>query len=503
MNAISPTPPPLHPALAEARRLAPLLSGTTLNERLEALQVLVDYLGRRREWLLDCIVAESGRSRGDAMISDLFQLTEDLLWLRAHAATALADDKVPTPLTLLGKNCHIRYEARGVVLVISPWNLPLAIGLTAAMFALVAGNAVILKPSEHTPMRDAFEEIRALHPLLAMGLQVVQGNGHVAEAMIAGRPDLVVFTGSVATGKKILAQCAPLLVPVVMELGAKDAMLVFDDADMERAVAAACWGNLHNSGQSCTAVERLYVHNSIRNEFTKRLVAAGNAIRCGTGADHDLGQITTDFQLRHIEALVEDARAKGAQILGGGSRHSDNPRIYLPTVITGVTDNMRIAQEEIFGPVLCLYGFDREEEVVTLHNRSPFGLSTSVWTQDNERAERIMRQLETGCVNINNIMLTEGNAHLPFGGVKQSGFGRMKGVEGLRGMTRSKAVLNDPSRNRSEPNWYPYSSTKLALMGRLLDLLNRRDLLRFLGMARVGLALATLMKKYSITRSNP
>ncbi len=495
MTAIATAAP--HPAIAEARHHCPTLAATSLADRMEALQAVLDYLGRRREWLLDCIVAESGRSRGDAMISDIFQLTEDLLWLRGNAARALADEKVPTPLALLGKRCHIQHEARGVVLVISPWNLPLAIGLTAAMFAFIAGNAVILKPSEHTPMHEALAEIRALHPLLDAGFQVIHGDGRVAESLIAGRPDLVVFTGSVATGKKILAQCAPMLVPVVMELGAKDAMLVFDDADLERAAAAACWGNLHNSGQSCTAVERLFVHNKVRDEFSRQLLAAGDRIRCGTGPDHDLGQITTDFQLRHIEALVEDARSKGARVLSGGKSHPDNRRIYLPTLLTGVTDDMRITQEEIFGPVMCLYGFDHEHEVVAQHNSSPFGLSTSIWTKDGQRAARLARQLETGCININNIMLTEGNAHLPFGGVKHSGFGRMKGVEGLRGMTRSKAVLDDPGRMASEPNWYPYSTQKLSLMGRLLDLATRRDPLRFLGMAQVGLAINGLLRSRS------
>jgi acyl-CoA reductase-like NAD-dependent aldehyde dehydrogenase len=480
--------------MTQARAAVPALRETTMAQRLEALDALLAYLERKQEWLLDRIVAESGRSRGDAMLSDIFQLTEDCLWLRHHAEKALADDNVPTPITLMGKQCRILYQPRGVVVVVSPWNLPLAIGMTAAMFAFMAGNAVVLKPSEHTPMVQALEEIRHLHPLLEQAFQVVHGKGQVAVDLIAERPDLICFTGSVPTGKKILAQAAPLVIPVIMELGAKDAMIVFNDADLARAVAAACWGNLHNSGQSCTATERIFVQEGVYDDFVKRLVAASQKIRLGTGADADLGAITTDFQLRHIESLVEDARSKGARILCGGQR-SECGRFYLPTIITHTTEAMRIGHEEIFGPVLTVEAFSREEEVITRHNAMPLGLSSSVWTEDNTCAERLTRALETGCININNVMLTEGNASLPFGGVKYSGFGRMKGVEGLRGMTRSKAVMSDSTRGKPEPNWYPYSATKLSLMQQLLAILGQRNPLRYLKLAKVGLAIDSLAKK--------
>lgn len=477
-----------------ARQTALVLRDVPIAQRLEALDALLAYLREKQEWLLDRIVAESGRSRGDAMLSDIFQLTEDCLWLRHHAENALADEHVPTPVTLMGKQCRILYQPRGVVVVISPWNLPLAIGMTAAMFAFMAGNAVVLKPSEHTPMVQALEEIRRLHPLFGQALQVVQGKGDVAVNLIAERPDLICFTGSVATGKKILAQAAPMIIPVIMELGAKDAMLVFEDADLSRAVAAACWGNLHNSGQSCTATERIFVQASVYEDFVQRLVQASRQIRLGTGADADLGAITTDFQIRHIESLVDDARSKGARILCGGQR-SDCGRFYLPTVIASTTDAMRISHEEIFGPVLTVSAFSSEDEVIVRHNSMPFGLSSSVWTEDTARAERLTRTLETGCINVNNVMLTEGNASLPFGGVKYSGFGRMKGLEGLRGMTRSKAVMSDRTRGKPEPNWYPYSATKLGLMQQLLAILGQRSPLRYLKLAKVGLAIDRLAKK--------
>ena len=481
-------------AMGAARSAAEALRAAPLSARLAALTAFLDYLRDHRETLLDQIVAESGRSRGDAMLSDIFQLTEDCLWLRDHAEAVLADEKVPTPISLLGKRCRIRRDAHGVVLVISPWNLPLAIGMTAAMFAFVAGNAVILKPSEHTPMAAVFEAIRQCHPLLYLGLQVLHGGGDVGARLVQARPDLVVFTGSQPTGRRILASAAPLLIPVLLELGAKDPMLVFDDADMPRAVAAACWGNLHNSGQSCTAVEQLHVQAGAYDAFVAALVAASGDIRLGTGADHDLGAVTTSFQMAHIEALVEEAAASGATIHCGG-RRSECGHFYLPTVLTGVTPAMRISREEIFGPVVAVYPFSSEADIVARHNSNPSGLSTSVWTRDKARQQRLECALATGCININNIMLTEGNAALPFGGVRQSGFGRMKGAEGLLGMTRSKAVLEDPTRGKAEPNWYPYSAEKLALTGELLDLLGQKGLRRWWRLARVGWAIDRLIKR--------
>jgi len=352
----------------------------------------------------------------------------------------------------------------------------------------------VLKPSEHTPMADIFEEIRALHPLLASGLHVAHGRGDVAEQIIAQRPDAICFTGSVATGKKVLAQAASMIIPVTLELGAKDAVIVFADADMSRAAAAACWGNLHNSGQSCTATERVLVQTSTYDDFVARLVRASECIRLGTGPDADLGAITTNFQMRHIEALVEDARSRGAQIRCGG-RRSECGRYYLPTVITGATSEMRICHEEIFGPVLTVERFGDVTAAIAAHNQMPLGLSTSVWTHDGAVAERLVRELQTGCVNVNNVMITEGNASLPFGGVKGSGFGRMKGAEGLRGMVQSKAVLEDGTRGKPEANWYPYSKEKLALTQRLLAALGRRGPLKLAALVDAGMRIERLLKR--------
>ena len=482
-------------AFSSARDSYEKLKKSTVRQRVREIERLIQYLLANQDRLLERIVEESGRSMGDAMLSDMVQLVEDCHWLVKNAENVLADEKVPTPITLLGKKSRIYHEARGVVLVISPWNLPLAIATTAAMFAFAAGNAVIIKPSEQTPMDDIFNEICNLSPMFRESLFVVQGGGYTAERLIAQRPDLIHFTGSVRTGRKILAQAAPMIIPVCAELGAKDAMIVFEDADLDRAVAAACWGNMHNSGQSCTATERLYVHESIHDEFVSRLSQAFTDITMGTDADSDLGGLTTPTQMAIVKGQVEDARQKGATVVCGGQ--SKGQSFFEPTILTNLSDDMTVVQEETFGPVLPVIKFGTDEEVIARHNDSEYGLSSCVWTADMDRAERVSRALVTGCVNINNIMLTEGNAGLPFGGVKQSGYGRTKGAEGLLNMTRSKAILIEtPGKSLPEPNWYPYTSEKLDLMKKLISTTTRRNSPgKLLSLATIGLRLDRIVKK--------
>ncbi len=470
-----------------------LLRQTTAEERAAEVHLVLDWLQANEERLLDRIVEESGRCRGDAMLSDIVQMVEDCHWLVENLARVLADEKVPTPLTLLGKKSRIYHEPRGLVLVISPWNLPLAIAGTAAMFAFSAGNAVIIKPSEQTPMQDVFEELRNLSPLLSKAITIVHG-GDTARHLIDCRPDLIAFTGSMRTGKKILAQAAPMVIPVVAELGSKDAMIVCQDADIDRAVGAAAWGNMHNSGQSCTSVERLYVQEEIYQDFVARLKTCFSKVTLGTGPDADMGGITTPFQMEIIESQVRDALEKGAEIICGGEPAGNG--LYKPTIILNVIEDMKLAKEETFGPVVPVYRFSTDDEVIRLHNAGNYGLSTSIWTADSDRADRMARAVVTGCVNINNIMLTEGNAGLPFGGVKLSGYGRMKGAEGLLGMTRSKAVLIDPAKGKPEPNWYPYSRKKLSLMSRLIRAVTRPSGPgKLFTLARIGLALDILVRR--------
>jgi acyl-CoA reductase-like NAD-dependent aldehyde dehydrogenase len=470
---VLPSESELDACLERARAAQQQLRLTTPRQRAAAIAKVVHYLASNRERLIDAVATETGRSRTDVFLSDMMQMVEDAEWLAKRAPTILRDRKVPGPLTMLGKTSRIFNEPHGVVLVISPWNLPLQIALLAALTAFAAGNTVIIKPSEATPVRDIWPELFAVDPLLEQAVQVVHGDGATAQGLIARRPDMIAFTGSLRTGRRILAQAADLLIPVVMELGAKDFMIVFDDAELERTVPAAVWGAMHNTGQSCTSVERLYVQRPLLDEFTRRAVSAVENLTLGIhdAGDADVGGMITPAQFELVSRQVEDARTKGATIHCGGAPVAGTAAQYQPTVISGVTPDMEIDRAETFGPILVIYSFDTEDEVIATHNATDFGLSASVWSADMGRAERVARALEVGCVCINDVMITEGNPELPFGGVKFSGFGRAKGEQGLLGFTRAKAVISNPMSKAKEPLWYPYTGQRYSALTGLMDAL--------------------------------
>lgn len=481
---------------AKAKQAAAALRKTSIARRCDALHHMLDYINAHKETIADAIVADTRKSRTDAVVSEVMGVLDNIEWLINNAEKILADKKVTTPITLMGKKSYIYHEPFGVVMVISPWNYPFHIGLTSILAAFVAGNAVVFKPSEVTPLQGLFEQIFAVDELTKASLFVCYGTGQTAQKLIAQRPEKIYFTGSTRTGKRILNQAADMLIPVDLELGGKDPAIVFADANLDRAVAGVMWGGLTTAGQSCSSVERIYVQRSIYDEFVKRLVAQVNklVVNYGDTGDTDIGGITAPFQIDIIEDHVNDAREKGANILTGGNRLQD-ANVYLPTVLAELTPEMKITYEETFGPVLPVMVFDTEEEVVKRSNDSDYGLSASVWTKDLTQAERVARALACGAVSINNVMITEGNPFLTFGGVKNSGFGRQKGAEGLLGYTRSKSVMMEGDSGKIEPNWYPYTQKKYNLFIELLNTLFGKTSMKLIKLALVGMKLEGEAKK--------
>jgi len=482
---------------ARAGRAQSNLSKLTLDIRLAGLRKLLDYVVENRDDIIDVLCRETRKCRTDALVSEVLGVLDNFEWLLKNARKILREKRVSTPITLLGKRSRIVHEPLGTVLIIAPWNYPLHIGLTSILTAYVAGNAVIFKPSELTPMQGLFEKLFAVDPVMADSIQVVYGTGKSAEQLIEQKPAKVFFTGSARTGRKILHQCAEHLIPVDLELGGKDQAIVFDDVNLERSVKGVIWGALTNAGQSCSSVERVYVQSRIYEQFValaqqeiEKLV-----LNSGDAGNADVGGMTADFQLDIVHRQVMDAQAKGARILTGGATLLDNELFYLPTLITGIEDDMALMTQETFGPVVPILPFNTEDEVVDCCNASAFGLSASVWSKNLVRANRVARRLECGAVSINNVMLTEGNPALPFGGTKLSGYGRQKGEEGLLGYTRSKSILIDKDSQKLEPNWYPYTRSKYLAFDQLIKTMFSHNPLKLLKMAIIGLKLETIAKR--------
>jgi acyl-CoA reductase-like NAD-dependent aldehyde dehydrogenase len=366
-------------------------------------------------------------------------------------------------------------EPFGVIGIISPWNYPFSIPAVETLAALVTGNAVVLKPSEFTPLIAL--ELQRL--LLAAGLntdlmQVVVGEGPAGAALIESPIDKLIFTGSVPTGRRVGEAAARKLLPVVLELGGKDPMLVLDDANVDIASSGAVWGAFVNAGQTCLSVERCYVHRSLYEQFLEACRSKVAKLRVGNGIDSEVeqGPLISERQLRIVEDHVNDAVLHGARLILGGKRLSElGPNFYAPTLLADVTPDMRLMREETFGPVLPVAAFDSDDEAVRLANDSDFGLAASVWTRDRRRGEAMAARLKAGTVMVNDVISCFGIAEAPHGGFKFSGIGRTHGEMGMAEMVQVKHVDVDLLPNVPKPWWFGYDRKLKGQMEGFIDLL--------------------------------
>ncbi|WP_420590336.1 aldehyde dehydrogenase family protein [Bacterioplanoides sp.] len=477
--------------MSRARQAEKQLAASSLKQRLKILAQVQQNILALREEIVASLVDECGKTKTDANI-EIIGVLDWLKWLQDHAEKFLNDKKVPTPITLLGKQSRIWHQPLGTVLIIAPWNYPFHIGITQIFTAFACANAVLYKPSEITPMRGIYERVLAVDSLLQESVVIAYGNGQLGADLIDQRPDKIFFTGSTRTGKAISRQAADYLVPVDLELGGKDPMIVMDSADIKRAAAAAVWGaNTHN-GQSCSAVERLYVQSGIYKKLlaeikhqTQQLIQKEQ----DKNGDTDLSRVTVDFQFDIIRDHIEDAVNKGATLVCGGDIVDAEKLMLQPTVLTDVSDQMKCISQETFGPLLPVIPFDTEQQVIELANNNEFGLQASVFSADINQAQRIARQLQVGGVSINNVNMVEGNPWLSFGGRKNSGTGRARGVEGLLAFSQSKHVLIDKNSSQIEANWYPYTQEKYQLVIQFFNALFEKSPLRLTKAAMAGLKL--------------
>jgi acyl-CoA reductase-like NAD-dependent aldehyde dehydrogenase len=463
-------------AVTRGRKAQAIWQTTRFAQRARVLYRLRDILLDEQEHLADILTAETGRPRAEANGNELFYLCDAISVWAKKSARYLRPEKIHPQFPLMKvKKVTSIYEPRGVIGIISPWNFPLTLTLGEALPALMAGNAVIIKPSELTPLSALFGvEMARKAGFPDHLIQVVIGRAETAEALIDG-VDMINFTGSVATGKRVMQRAAERLIPVSLELGGKDPMIVLKDADLERAAGACVWGALMNSGQACTSIERVYVEAPVYDAFVTRVNAKIRAIRQGPSAELvEIGSMTSEAQLDKVIKQVEEAVLRGAKVLVGGRRNPKFTGLYFePTLLVDVNHDMSIMKEETFGPVIPIMKVSDASEAIRLANDSPFGLSASIYSRNAKAASELATQIESGAVCINDSLVNYIIPDSPMGGVKESGFGYRHGAEGIRKYCRQKTIVIDRLGLREEFPWYPASEKKVRQTRHLLGLLCR------------------------------
>jgi len=425
------SPEAVQNAVQEMRTSFAIWSAKSVKERIRILRKFQTLLIDQRDTITDVLNQDCGKSRQDALI-ELFVTIDMLAQYCSHAPKWLKRKRVSSGLYLF-KKCFVEYRPYGVVAVIAPWNYPLTLALPPMLAALLAGNTVVLKPSEVTAATGKLiEQLLGQVPELVPFVRVVHGDGKVGAALTQAKPDYIFVTGSTTTGKKVLQTAAPNLIPVTLELGGKDAMIVLDDADIDAAARWGAWGAFFNTGQTCMAVERVYVVESKYDEFVRRSMEYAGEFKPGYTSELDspycMGPVTDPRQVSVIEKHLADAIAKGARVLTGGTAQG---MFYNPMVMVDVNHSMLLMQEETFGPIMPIMKVRDETEAIRLANDSVYGLGASIWSQNVAHAKRVADHVEAASVIVNDSIAQFGIPMLPFGGIKDSGFGRTHGQEGL------------------------------------------------------------------------
>jgi succinate-semialdehyde dehydrogenase/glutarate-semialdehyde dehydrogenase len=454
-------------AIAAAQAAFPAWSRTSFTERARLLDRWRQAIVDAADDIARLVEREQGKPAAEALAAEVLPSLEALKHLSAHAQDLLRDEALePGQLLLAHKKARLLYAPFGVVLAIKPWNYPWGQSLPVLASALVAGNTVVLKPAPATTLVGLKMGELARKAGFPDGVvNVVAVDDGVAAALVEDpRVGKIAFTGSVATGRKVMAAAAKNLTPVVLELGGKDAAIVCRDADLDRAARGIVWNAFMNAGQTCSSVERVYVERPVADAFLAKVLDEARRVRLKDGAGAgELGPFTLERQRRVVEQHVADAVAKGARVLLGGQRPAGPGLNYPPTVVVDVDHGMTLMREETFGPVLPIMVVDTLDEAIRLANDSPYGLTASGWTRSAETAHRLQRELAAGVVSINDHSSSFAEPQAPWGGVRWSGIGRIHGTAGLREMVQPKYVSLDRGRG-SELWWYPYDAEYAKLM---------------------------------------
>lgn len=454
-------------AVASARRAQEAWALLPVAERAERVLRYRNAMVERAEEIVDLEVRETGKTRHEALISEVFVVAETATFYANNAEKFLAPKKIEM-VRMKHRRSYLHYVPRGVVAIISPWNFPVVLTMSDAITALIAGNAVVCKPSEITPLVvQKCKEIWDATGLPPDLFQIVHGYGKTGADLLDAGVDKVVFTGGVATGKRVAAACGERLIPCTLELGGKAPLIACEDADLERTARAIVYGGFANSGQICLSVERVYAHESIHDRLLERVVGLVSELRQGDPAreEVDVGAMTFPKQLEVVENHVRDAVGKGAVVRAGGKRKAGPGMFFEPTVLANCDHKMTVMTEEIFGPIVPFMKVRSEEEAISHANDSHLGLNAYVFTKDRDKGCRIAERVSAGSVVVNDVIVNFAYVETPFGGVKQSGIGRVHGEDGLRDMCEARHVNVDRFGSlEREPFWYPYTGETLKWM---------------------------------------
>lgn len=467
------TPEDVATAFARARAAQPVWAAVPVRQRAAVLLRFHDLVLERQAEVLDLVQLETGKARLHAH-EEVQAVAIAARHYGRKAASYLKPRRRTGAVPALTKVTELR-QPRGVVGQIAPWNYPLELSVGDALPAFVSGNAVVMKPDTETALTALWaRDLLVEAGLPAEVFQVVLGEGPVVGPEIVKHADYVSFTGSTRTGREVAQGAAARLIGVSLELGGKNAMLVLADADVEKAAAGAVRACFSSAGQLCISIERLYVHESVADDFVARFAARTKAMRLGASLAYgaDMGSLVGERQLENVKRHVEEAVAKGATLVAGGVARPDiGPLFYEPTILDGVEAPMAVCTEETFGPVVSLYRFTDEDEVVEQANATPYGLNSSIWTKDGKRGHAIAARLRTGTVNINEgYAPAYGSVQAPMGGMKESGLGRRHGSEGILKYTEAQTVAHQrlipmaPSFGMDDEKYAAFMSTSLKAL---------------------------------------
>ncbi len=465
------SPDEVRAVVARARRAQEAWRQVPLEERCDRLLRFRDAIVERADEIITALVRETGKPRQEALLHEVMPIADTLTYLCRRAPAILEPKELPLHL-FKHKKSVVHYVPRGVVAVISPWNFPFTIPLGDAIAALVTGSAVVIKPSELTPLvMRLTKQIWDSTGLPEDLFQVVYGRGDVGSALIEGGVQKVVFTGGVATGRKVAAACGAALVPCVMELGGKAPLIACADCDIERTARAIVWGGFANSGQVCISVERVFAHKDVYEALVARVKTLTLELRQGDPdrEDVDVGAMTFAPQMDVADAHVEDAVGKGATLVTGGARKAstggNGGHFFAPTVLAGCTEEMTVMRAEIFGPIVPIARVESEDEAIARANDSHLGLNAYVFTRDRKRGAEMALRIEAGSVLVNDVLTNHATPEAPFGGVKESGFGRVHGDDALRDMAEKRHVMTERiAAPAHDPFWFPYEARRFGLL---------------------------------------